>query len=187
MKELFRFLNDRILQFAFAIWGAVCASFAKVFPFAIVCTLLILADCVTAWGLSRRVKEKHPGLSTGKFKSQEMGRVFISLIKTYAALLLAQLVESTIFEGAPIRLVNIVAGAVCFWQVWSILENESSCNDADWAKILQKIMVDKTERHFDIDLSDLKELSGKKNDKMTGGDGDDKPKSSKQRKDENQS
>lgn len=38
-----------------------------------------------------------------------------------------------------------------------MLENESSCNDAKWAKIAQRIMVDKTERHFDIDLHELKE------------------------------
>lgn len=55
----------------------------------------------------------------------------------------------------PIDLTKIAAGAICFWQLWSILENESSCNGAKWAKVMQKILVDKTERHFDIDLSEL--------------------------------
>ena len=166
MDEFFRILCDRTLQLLFACWGAVCALLVPMFPFAIICTLLILADCYTAWELSRRVKKKYPGHASGKFKSQEMGRVFITLIKVFAAIVLASLVEKIIFEGATIRLPNIVAGAVCFWQVWSILENESSCNDAKWAKILQKIMIDKTERHFDIDLSDLKDMSGELDEKI---------------------
>lgn len=52
-------------------------------------------------------------------------------------------------------LANITAGAFCMVQVLSILENESSCNEAKWAKALQKILIDKTKRHFDIDLSNL--------------------------------
>ena len=52
---------------------------------------------------------------------------------------------------------NIVAGIFCFWNFWSILENESSLKDARWAKIMQRILVDKAERHFDIDLKDFKE------------------------------
>ena len=56
-----------------------------------------------------------------------------------------------------IKLANITAGAVCFWQLWSMLENESSCSDERWAKVLQKVLVDKTERHFDVDLSVLNE------------------------------
>lgn len=162
MNEFFRILGDRMAQIMFAAWGALCAFIAPMIPFIIICTLLILADCYTAWDLSRRVKKKYPGQATGKFKSQEMGRVFVTLIKVFAAIILASMVETIIFEGAQIRLANIVAGAVCFWQVWSILENESSCNDAKWAKVLQKVMVDKTERHFDIDLSELKDMSGSK-------------------------
>jgi hypothetical protein len=38
-----------------------------------------------------------------------------------------------------------------------VLENKSSCNGSRWAKVLQKIMIDKTERHYDVDLSILKE------------------------------
>lgn len=56
----------------------------------------------------------------------------------------------------------IVAGIICFEQAWSILENESSCRGKEegifW-KLLQKIMVDKTERHFDINLDEFKDNS----------------------------
>ena len=139
-----------------SIMGAFCALIEPTIPFILVCTITVLCDCYTAWALSRRVKLKYPGANDGKFKSNYAGRVFVTLIKVYALTILAFLIERYIFEGLPVKLANIVAGAVCFWQVWSMLENESSCNDAKWAKIAQRIMVDKTERHFDIDLHELK-------------------------------
>lgn len=79
-------------------------------------------------------KKKFPGANDGKFKSNYAGRVFVTLIKVYALTVLAFLIQTYILEGLPVKLANIVAGAVCFWQVWSMLENESSCNDSKWAK-----------------------------------------------------
>lgn len=126
-------------------------------PFITICTIAVLMDCYTAWSLSRRVKKKFPGANDGKFKSNYAGRVFVTLCKVYALTVLAFLIDKYIAPGLSLGLANIVAGAVCFWQVWSMLENESSCNDAKWALIAQRIMVDKTERHFDIDLHELKQ------------------------------
>jgi hypothetical protein len=54
----------------------------------------------------------------------------------------------------------IVAGIISFEQAWSILENESSCRsekDGMFWRMLQKIMIDKTERHFDVNLDELKD------------------------------
>ena len=90
----------------------------------------------------------------------------MTLIKIYVLIILAFLIETYIFEGLHIKLSNIAAAAVCFWQLWSMLENESSCSDERLAKVLQKVLVDKTERHFDVDLSSLK---GKEQE--TGGKG----------------
>ena len=140
--------------------GAMCAFLEPTVPFILICTLAVLCDCYTAWSLSHRVKKKYPGANDGKFKSNYAGRVFITLLKVYALTVLVFLIENYIFEGLPVKLANVVAGAVCFWQIWSMLENESSCNDAKWAKIAQRILVDKTERHFDIDLHELKERGG---------------------------
>jgi hypothetical protein len=72
---------------------------------------------------------------------------------------MAYFIQVHITDGLPVDLTKVAAGAICFWQLWSILENESSCNGAKWAKIMQKILVDKTSRHFDIDLSDLQSES----------------------------
>lgn len=157
MNEAVKMILSQLGKVVTSCMGAVLAGLQPTFPFILVCTLAILADCYTAWALSRRVKEKYPNANDGKFKSRYAGRVVVTLIKAYVLVILAFLVELHIFEGMPLRLANITAGAICFWQLWSILENESSCSDAKWAKIAQRILVDKTERHFDIDLSELKE------------------------------
>ncbi len=41
-----------------------------------------------------------------------------------------------------------VAGAVCFWQLLSILENESTCSDARWARVARRFLIDKARRHL---------------------------------------
>ena len=152
MKTLFLNSTGRSL---FSVIGGVVALLHPTFPFILVCTIMVLADVYTAWSLSRRVKRKFPNANDGKFKSIYFGRVFMTLIKIYVLIILSFLMETYIFEGLHIRLVNITAGAVCFWQLWSMLENESSCSDEKWARVLQKVLVDKTARHFDIDLSEL--------------------------------
>lgn len=145
----------RVGQYIFAILGGAVAILQPTMPLIFVSTLAVFADCITAWSLARRVKKVH-GANDGYFKSEHFGRVITTLIKVYAIIVLAFLIDQYVLDFADLSLANIVAGAVCFWQIWSILENESSCNDARWAKIAQKIMVDKTERHFNIDLSELK-------------------------------
>ena len=150
--EIIKYLG----KYMFGFFGALITALEPTLPFVLVCTIAVLLDCYTAWALSYRTKKRFPDKSDGKFKSNYAGRVVVTLIKVYVLIVLCHLIESYIFEGLPIKLANIVAGAVCFWQIWSMLENESSCNDAKWAKIAQRILVDKTERHFDIDLSELK-------------------------------
>jgi hypothetical protein len=165
MKDLLTQLSGFFGKSLFVVLGSIFALLEPTLPFILICTLAVFMDCYTAWSLSRRVKKKYPGANDGKFKSNYAGRVFTTLLKTYALILLVFLIENFIFEGLPVKLSNIVAGAVCFWQIWSMLENESSCTDARWAKIAQRILVDKTERHFDIDLHELKEKKGDNNGK----------------------
>lgn len=152
-------MMNNIGRSLFSLVGAVVAVFEPALPYIVICTLAVLYDCYTAWSLSRRVKKAHPErIRDGKFKSHNAGKVIVTLIKVYALIVLAFLMQLHIIGDAlPIDLTKVAAGAVCFWQLWSILENESSCNGAKWAKVAQKILVDKTERHFDIDLSEMEE------------------------------
>jgi hypothetical protein len=138
--------------------SAVSAAVIPVMPFGEVCTTMVLADCVSAWALSRRIKRKLPAMAAaGKFTSHRFGRVIVTLAKAYAALLLAHQIDTVLLGAEQVSCIKFVASAICFWQAWSILENESSCNDARWAKIAQRWLIDKTERHLGIDLSEMKD------------------------------
>lgn len=125
-------------------------------PLAVLCFVLVLIDCFTAWRLSVRLKRQ--GRSRGKFRSDKFGVAVLEMAITIpTALLVAHFVQLYIFEGSNVHLPQIVAGVIGFWQIWSILENVSSGNrGAAWAKVLQKVMIDKAERHLDVDLSDMK-------------------------------
>lgn len=151
---------SELLRWFFTAIGAVLAIIEPTFPYLLLCTVMILADCLTAWSLSKRAKKMHPNKVSAdgrKFQSHHFGKVISTLIKAYALIIMAFFIGRVITDAWPIDLAKVAAGAICFWQLWSILENESSCNGSKWAKILQKILVDKTARHFDIDLKDLDE------------------------------
>ena len=152
-------IMNNIGRSLFSLLGAVVAVLEPALPYIVICTLAVLYDCYTAWSLSRRVKRAHPErIRDGKFKSHNAGKAIVTLIKVYALIVLAYLMQVHIIGNAlPIDLTKVAAGTVCFWQLWSILENESSCNGAKWAKVAQKVLVDKTERHFDIDLSEMED------------------------------
>jgi len=149
----------KIIGMSFAV--LLSSAFEAVLPLVILTVVFVLIDCISAWRLSRRMSKTHYNkdgkTSDGKFKSSKMGKTVLELVIIIpTGLLLAYFVQMYLFEGANLRLPQIYSGLIIFWQLWSILENESSCSDKKWAKILQKIMVDKTERHFDVDLSELR-------------------------------
>ena len=143
----------------FTMLGALLALLEPTLPFILICSFAIFCDCYTAWRPDKRAKakfgEKAPK-SSGKFLSSKAGRVIHTLIKVYALIILAYFINMYITSGLGVDMTKVAAGAVCFWQLWSIFENESSCNDATWAKVAQKVLVDKTERHLGVDLSLLK-------------------------------
>ena len=149
--------NGIIKSIGLLAFSTVSNAFKTVLPLVILALAFVIVDCISAWRLSRRIHKLDHSKSCGKFKSKKMAKTVIELILVIpAGLMLAYFTQQYLFEGLNIRLPQIFAGIVIFWQVWSILENESSCNDAKWATVLQKIMIDKTERHFDLDLSELK-------------------------------
>lgn len=148
-----------IIKYLVTLTGAVVSIIEPTIPYMVICSLAILADCYTAWQLDRRVKAKFGDKApkdSGKFRSKDYGKVIHTLIKVYALIIMAYFINIYITSGIGVDITKVAAGAVLFWQLWSILENESSCNNATWAKVAQKVLVDKTERHLDIDLSMLK-------------------------------
>lgn len=153
-EGIFPVLSRAFLFLIGALWGLAKPTI----PFAAICLLAILIDCVTAWRLSNRVKSKNPKANDGKFKSCYARRMFHTLLIVYACTFLGFLIDTYIYPFVDLYLANWISGGFCFVQLLSIMENESSENEARWAKVLQKVLVNKAARHFDIDP---KELTGK--------------------------
>ena len=126
--------------------------FEPTIPFAGVLFFAIVLDCLSAFDLSRRLRKKHPDRVTGKFRSEYALRMLKTFIQMYSVILLVFLVETYILPMHKLNLTNYTATICCAIQLWSILENASSGNGKTWAKALQKIMVDKAKRHFDIEI-----------------------------------
>lgn len=144
---------DKVLSYIWnvAVWlvGALFGYLQPTFPFAGVCFFAIVLDCFTAWRLSRRVKAANPENADGKFRSDKASKIFPTLLVIYACIVLGYSIDVKICTGIDLGLANWIAGGFCFVQLWSILENESSANGATWARVLQKIMVNKAERHIE--------------------------------------
>lgn len=134
---------------------AVFALIQPAMPYLLICTGFVFLDCYSAWRLARRARVAHPTRASGKLVSEKMRHVFATLIEIYAVVLLVYFAQVHITDGLPVDMTKVVAGAVCGWQFWSYLENCASCNGAKWAQTAKHIFIDKTSRHFDINLSDV--------------------------------
>ena len=143
--------------------GWLVGAFQPTFPLIVVAIAFILYDAWTAYQLDQRVKKTYPDKAKrpAKFTSFAFGKVVSSTIpKRLALILLAYMCEHWVFVHITTHLSYIVTGVICFEQAWSMLENESSCRPATESRfwrMLQRIMVDKTARHFDVDLNELKD------------------------------
>ncbi len=143
--------------------GWMVGEFKPTFPLAVVAVVFILYDAYTAYKLDKRVHVAYPDKTSrakAKFTSFAFGKVVKETIpKRLWVIVLAYLAEHWVFVHVQLPLSYIVTGVICFEQAWSIMENESSCRDEAehrfW-KLLQRVMVDKTERHLDVDLGELK-------------------------------
>lgn len=162
-------MNTELIKWANAMVGGIVGwivgVFEPVFPLVVVAIVLILYDAWTAYQLDKRVHQRYPSKAKrnkAKFTSFAFGKVVKRTIPNRLALIvLAYMVERWVFaEYLHLPLSYIVTGVVCFEQAWSILENESSCREEHESRLwrmLQRIMIDKTERHFDISLDELRE------------------------------
>ena len=139
-------------------------EFKPAFPLTVVVVVFILYVAWTAFKLDKRVRTAYPDKTQrkqAKFTSFAFGKVVKQTIpKRLMLIILAFLEEHWVFIHVTIPLSYVVTGAICFEQFWSILENESSCrpeSESRFWKLMQQIMVDKTERHLDVNLDKLKD------------------------------
>ena len=112
-----------------------------------------------------RVKKVYPDkhLRPAKFASYKFWNVIPTMIESLVVIILAYIAQRWIFVDVYVPASYIATGVIAAGQVVSICENKCSCrlpNDRHYRiwKALAKVFIDKTERHFDTDLSDLKKI-----------------------------
>lgn len=143
-----------------AIAGIGTAYFLPTVPYAVICVLAVFIDCLTAWRLNRRIKKRCPtARADGKLKSARMSKMISDLTIVWLCILLANAVELQLLPHlGGLHLAQYVAAIFVFCTVISILENESSCNGAVWARVVQHVVANKVSRHLHVSEHDFDEL-----------------------------
>lgn len=161
MEEYIKLFFEGIFSYgsriSLFIIGAFWGLLEPTIPFAGICIFAIILDCITAYRLGKRVKSlnKSTTVDEAKFRSKYARRMFYTLCIIYACTVLGWLIDTKIYPFVDLYLANFISGGFCLVQLLSVLENESSCNTARWAKVLQKVLVNKAARHLDISEKDL--------------------------------
>ena len=155
--------------------GWVVGRFEPAFPLMIIATMFVLYDAWSAYELDKRVHIMYPKRKRdkAKFMSYKFRQVIPTLSERFVIILLAYCVERWVFVHINVPISYIVAGIVCAEQMLSIAENKASCRlpgdkHARVWKMLAKVLIDKTARHFDIDAEildkDLQNLERKQHE-----------------------
>ena len=156
-------LYDWLVKVVFGIIGAFIAWVEPMQEVMYVVFAAMVVDTITAFNLSRRVARKYKGMSHGKLQSKRLLKLVKTLISVLTVILLAYAIDMYCFPIMDLHLAYIIAFVFCMIELVSILENISSCNDAKWAKLLQKVLIDKTSRHLDYNVGDyIKEIAEEK-------------------------
>ena len=137
--------------FGAAASGGLLLFLQPLWAYIFVCFVAIIIDCYSAWRLSVRIKSKY-GKSKGKFQSNHAKRMVRTFGEIAGVLYLVFMMDNVIITMEQFYTTKFVAGIFCTLQIISILENASSESDSKWMKPLQKILINKAERHFDVDL-----------------------------------
>lgn len=164
-------MRELLTKYLLAMITASIAFLEPTFNFLYAIVAVITLDCISAYSLNRRIKKKFPNYATGKFESQKALKVIYTIGKVYGVILIIWFIEKVIIKDLSFDITKYVAAFFCFVQLISVLENESSCNNVWWARLLQKILIDKTKRHFDIniDIDQLKKEQEEEDKKKYGG------------------
>lgn len=156
---------SKLIQYLLAVATGLLTAVEAAIPFFIPCVIATVFDIWSAVGLSKRIHKKHPQHADGKFKSEYKNRVFYTLMVAFMLIILASYIDVLIFQGGS-KAVSFAFGFFLFYQGWSVLENWSSENDKPFARALQRIMINKAERHLNVPLSDI--MLNKEKDKNDG-------------------
>lgn len=156
--------QECVLSIAGGLIGWFVGMFNPAFPLILVAIAFIIYDSWTAYELDKRVKKKYPDKKQRpvKYVSYKAWGMIPTMIESFVIILLMFAAQKWVFVDLYVPLSYIATGAICGVQLLSIAENKASCRfpgDRGYKvwKVLAKVLIDKTERHFDTDLSELKE------------------------------
>lgn len=157
----------RVMEWLMSLFGGIVGwiigKFHPTFPLILVAIAFIIYDSWTAYELDKRVKKCYPKKKKrpAKYVSYKAWDMVPTMIESFVLILLMYAAQKWVFIDIYIPLSYIATGAICGVQLLSIAENKCSCRQPGdkgyklW-EVLAKVLIDKTERHFDTDLSDLK-------------------------------
>lgn len=155
MNELKMRIIHKLTQYVSSLFGGFLMAFETSIDFFVPCLIAVVLDVISAYFLGRRVHLKHPEYSDGKFKSEYKRRIVFTMIIVWLAIILANYVDIAVRYSADKLAVRYTVAVFLFYEIWSCLENWSSENDKPLAKALQRIMVNKAERHLNVPLKDI--------------------------------
>ena len=124
--------------------GAAGAFLLPVYPYAALCTVLVIADCVSAVSLRCRLRRRGMA-SSAVVSSRGLWHAIVSLVKIYVALMVAHGADVVFGMDWCLR---FTGAAVCCQQALSVLENEAAAGGSSWAAWLRKYLVVKAGRHL---------------------------------------
>ena len=158
--------------------GWVIGRFEPAFPLLAVAFMFVLYDAWSAYELDKRVHKVYPDKvkrEQAKFVSYKFRSVIPTLIERMVIIILAYACERWVFVHVTIPVSYIAAAVVCAEQALSIAENKASCRlpgdlHARVWKMLAKVLIDKTERHFDLDLGEEAHKMSESNEYINNGD-----------------
>jgi len=164
MNTIVSFIQNFFPRCCAAVLGFLWAYLEPTVPYALLCVFAVMLDCLTAYRLNRRIKRLLPNAKTdGKLKSARMSKMISDLTVVWLCILLAVGVEDKLLGHlGNLHLGQYVAAIFVLCTSVSILENESSCNGAVWARAVQKVVTSKVSRHLDIDEEELEKLLSEK-------------------------
>lgn len=148
--------------------GVLWAYVEPTLHYEAICVFAVLLDCLTAYRLNRRIKQRYPHAKTdGKLKSARMSKMITDLVMVWLCILLAMNVDNQLLPHfGGLHLAQYVAAIFVLCTVVSILENESSCNGSTWARVVQKFVTSKVSRHLDLSEEEILELMGTEEGRM---------------------
>lgn len=161
-------MSEKLIEWLSMTCGGVVGwfvgKFEPAFPLIVIATMFVLYDAWSAYELDKRVHIMFPRQKRekAKFMSYKFRQVIPTLTERFVIIILAFCVERWVFVHIDVPLSYIAAGVVCAEQLLSIAENKASCRlpgdkHARVWKLLAKVLIDKTARHFDTDISILEE------------------------------